>query len=180
MSKSSEAVKRWRARTKERIVLGFGGPTCCVCGMEHHPAVLDFHHIDPSKKEFSFGSIRSGCVAWAKIVLEMEKCVQVCSNCHRLVHAGIAVVPEHAAKFDPEAAKPPKKPNSPCPVCGVPCRGKYCSRECQAKGNRKVASPPTKQELSDLLKTSSFEMVGRIYGVSGNSVRKWAAKAGLR
>lgn len=38
---------------------------------------------------------------------------------------------------------------------------------------------PSKEELAEMLKTQSFMAIGRIYGVHGNSVKKWAIKYGL-
>ena len=57
----------------------------CVCCGESEAVCLDFHHTDPSTKEFGIacGLQRS----WAKILKEIKKCVVVCANCHRKVHA---------------------------------------------------------------------------------------------
>ena len=60
---------------------------CAMCG-EKELVCLDFHHIDPSTKEFNIGKqfhIRS----FKDIEKEIEKCVVLCANCHRKVHAGI-------------------------------------------------------------------------------------------
>lgn len=58
---------------------------CVICG-ESDPCCLDFHHIDPNKKDFTIGKYRNK----GKDVLlnEIKKCVSVCSNCHRKIHAG--------------------------------------------------------------------------------------------
>jgi hypothetical protein len=60
---------------------------CVACG-ENHPACLDFHHTDPGNKEFN--------VAWAlrhrsteAVVREAKKCIVLCANCHRKLHAGV-------------------------------------------------------------------------------------------
>lgn len=57
---------------------------CEKCG-ETHPACLQFHHLDPSKKE---GNI-SG-MFWRKdrehVLKEIEKCIVLCANCHFKVH----------------------------------------------------------------------------------------------
>ena len=46
---------------------------------------LDFHHVDPNEKEYSVANlVGSGSKA---VVKELKKCVVVCSNCHRKVHA---------------------------------------------------------------------------------------------
>ncbi len=57
---------------------------CLNCGFSH-PAALDFHHKDPQKKDFNLGAI--GCTVSKKRILdEIEKCVILCANCHRIYH----------------------------------------------------------------------------------------------
>ena len=57
---------------------------CEKCG-ENHPATLDFHHLDPTKKEFAISD-----QLWAKnkekVLEEISKCIVVCANCHRKIH----------------------------------------------------------------------------------------------
>jgi hypothetical protein len=99
LSKNSEGVKRWRNRTKELIVKAMGN-SCQICGYNKCLNGLDLHHIDPSKKEVSFGKIRANPIAIEKIAEELEKCVLLCANCHREIHAGFACIPENYIKFD--------------------------------------------------------------------------------
>jgi len=57
---------------------------CTQCG-QNHPATLDFHHTDPSKKEGIISKLVSnGCFALAK--KEVKKCIVLCANCHRIHH----------------------------------------------------------------------------------------------
>lgn len=58
--------------------------SCSKCGFSH-PAALDFHHTDSSQKEFTIGSIRAS-VSKDKIIEEINKCVVLCANCHRIHH----------------------------------------------------------------------------------------------
>ena len=51
-------------------------------------SILEFHHLEPSEKDFSLGH-KGYCIAWEKVKLELDKCVLLCSNCHREVHAGL-------------------------------------------------------------------------------------------
>jgi very-short-patch-repair endonuclease len=44
---------------------------------------------------------------------------------------------------------------------------------------RKVKNRPTKEELLDLIKSHSMVKIGKMYGVSDNSVRKWCKKYDL-
>ena len=64
------------------------GKKCQVCGYSRCEAALDFHHLDENKK--NFGLSQNGMTrSWDKTKEELEKCVLLCSNCHRELHAGI-------------------------------------------------------------------------------------------
>jgi hypothetical protein len=57
----------------------------CKCGAKH-PAVLDFHHQDPSQKEVGIHEMIQDKWSIARIGKELAKCVIMCSNCHRILH----------------------------------------------------------------------------------------------
>ena len=58
--------------------------SCLECGI-YHPAILDFHHIDPEMKNESVHKlINTG--SYKKALAEVEQCVVLCSNCHRVYH----------------------------------------------------------------------------------------------
>ncbi len=59
---------------------------CVWCG-ENEPACLEFHHTDPTEKDFTIG--KSMSLSWEAIKREIDKCVCVCANCHRKLHAGV-------------------------------------------------------------------------------------------
>lgn len=82
LSKSNRDKKR----EFKRKIVEYKGGKCVLCSESSLP-VLEFHHIDPSKKEFSFGSKQP--TVFAKVKEELDKCVLLCSNCHKKVHAGI-------------------------------------------------------------------------------------------
>ena len=71
---------------KIQLINEFGGK-CQECGYNKNIAVLEFHHINPDEKDFSI-SDRNIKLDWEKIKKELDKCVLVCSNCHREIHAG--------------------------------------------------------------------------------------------
>ncbi len=60
--------------------------SCNDCG-EADPACLDFHHVDPSKKEGMISVLFVQGYALGRVKKELEKCVVLCANCHRKVHA---------------------------------------------------------------------------------------------
>lgn len=80
-------VAEWRRRTKERLVIEAGG-SCAVCGYDKYPGALEFHHVDPSQKEFGL-SARGVARSLEKLRAEAAKCVLLCGNCHAEVEAGI-------------------------------------------------------------------------------------------
>ena len=57
---------------------------CAVCD-EGCAACLDFHH--PGEKEFSICQRRD--VSLARVMSEVAKCILLCANCHRKLHAGL-------------------------------------------------------------------------------------------
>ena len=58
---------------------------CIICKQEFEPVALDFHHVRDKK----FG-ISGNCVKkWSVIIEEINKCIIICSNCHRKLHAGL-------------------------------------------------------------------------------------------
>lgn len=59
---------------------------CIVCH-EAEPAVIDFHHLEPDGKDFDLGNGHK--YSLERVKAEIEKCVTLCANCHRKVHAGI-------------------------------------------------------------------------------------------
>lgn len=63
---------------------------CSVCGYNKSFAALDFHHNDPTIKNFEIGWFM-GRPATEKnkriLSRELSKCIILCSNCHREFHA---------------------------------------------------------------------------------------------
>jgi len=93
--------KKWRKENKERVAirearyrknqrkeldkLKVNG--CAICGYNKCNAVLDFHHVNPQDKKFSLQ-----CSAMNRslvnIIIEVNKCILLCSNCHKEIHYG--------------------------------------------------------------------------------------------
>ena len=58
--------------------------SCLECGADH-PAVLDFHHIDPEMKNASVHTLVKA-KSYKKALEEVEQCIVLCANCHRVYH----------------------------------------------------------------------------------------------
>lgn len=96
---SSKKVSDYRKRMKNLIVEAMGGG-CQCCGYSKCNAALDLHHINPNEKEFSFSSIRSNPKRKIELIPELQKCILVCSNCHREIHSGVRVIPKVFKSLD--------------------------------------------------------------------------------
>ncbi|CCF85847.1 hypothetical protein NITHO_5940002 [Nitrolancea hollandica Lb] len=73
-------VLRWYEEYKQSL-------SCEACG-ESDPACIEFHHKDPSEKEFVISQAARAGYSKARLLAEMAKCHVLCSNCHRKAHAG--------------------------------------------------------------------------------------------
>lgn len=60
-----------------------------------------------------------------------------------------------------------------CKNCGIPTKfsKKYCQK-CFHISTRKV-NRPSKEKLTSLISNTSFVKIGKMYGVSDNTIRKW-------
>jgi len=58
---------------------------CSRCPMKH-PAAIDFHHVD-GDKEISIGNVVKARWSIARLEKEIAKCILLCANCHRILHA---------------------------------------------------------------------------------------------
>ena len=80
--------RKWREK-KKKFIYSLKSP-CVICN-EHDPVVIDFHHADPDTKLFTIGACAHRSDEALKA--EAEKCVCLCANCHRRVHAGTVEIP---------------------------------------------------------------------------------------
>lgn len=79
-----EQNRKKRLRIKQ-FCLEYRGGKCELCGYDRCPGALDFHHTDPSQKDFAMS--RAYSKSKKAIVEELDKCKLLCATCHREVHA---------------------------------------------------------------------------------------------
>lgn len=80
----------WQHSIKKQCV-DYKGGCCILCGYSKYFGSLEFHHLDGSQKDFTISSHRS--LSFDQLKTELDKCVLLCSNCHREVHGGISELP---------------------------------------------------------------------------------------
>jgi hypothetical protein len=187
MSTGSDKVKKWRRKTKDRIIKAFGGG-CCVCGYNNCVSALALHHLDPSQKDLGLGEIRANPKSWDTIVKELRKCVLVCHNHHCEIHEGIITVPVDAPKFDEsvadyrtlEAEEGMRSDFDNCPVCNKLKRSSVitCSLNCAAKNRFKIDWSAV--DLKEEIKDNSITSIAERLGCSDATVHKRLKKLGLK
>ena len=83
--RASRRARQDKHNEMKRQILYDSKQPCIICG-ESEPSCIDFHHVRGEKK-FTLASYRQRSVK--QIKEEIDKCVCLCANCHRKVHAGI-------------------------------------------------------------------------------------------
>lgn len=75
-----------RALTRKIEFINKLGGCCTVCGYNKNISALDFHHINSEQKSFPLDAKRLSNTNKNKLLEELDKCVLICSNCHREHH----------------------------------------------------------------------------------------------
>lgn len=181
MSISSDAVKRWRKNTKIKLIQGMGGK-CFLCGYNKCNSALEFHHIDPTKKDFGLGSSRASIKSLDFLIKEVEKCVILCSNCHREYHDGIHKVDFFIREFDRQTLTDSEIENDydECPICKKNKKKMLitCSRSCASK--RKCKIDWNSIDLKNLYLQMPIVKIAEMLGISDVAVHKRLKKIGLK
>lgn len=73
-----------KRRAIKEMLLNYKGGKCQRCGYNKCNRALEFHHIDPSKKDFGISKNINRNIEDLK--REVDKCILLCSNCHAEVH----------------------------------------------------------------------------------------------
>lgn len=179
----SEAVIEYRKRRKENL-MKVCGSKCAICGYNKLAAALEFHHIDPSQKEYGIAT-GGNCHDLDKDLAEIKKCLLVCANCHREIHANMFTeeelwqrqiyLEEVALSLQEDKYIRTATKLYFCGVCGVSIT-KYSDsglcHKCLSETQR-VVNRPTRSQLKEDIRTLPMVQVGKKYLVSDNAVRKW-------
>lgn len=79
----TQELRDWFVEYKKQFKCKFCTEDCYAC--------LDFHHLNPAEKDLDVSSMVARRSRPA-LLKELAKCICVCSNCHRKIHAGLIVV----------------------------------------------------------------------------------------
>ena len=181
---SVQQVLKSDQRKKQRLVNSLGGK-CCICGYNKCLSALQFHHKNPEKKDFGISD--NAHIAFERALEEVKKCILVCSNCHREIHAGLITEVEQIECYDEEKAQEElaklneikAKKIFFCKDCGKEVsRGAVRCSEC-SKLNQRTVERPERDKLKQLIRTEPFTKIAQKYHVTDNAIRKWCDSMNL-
>lgn len=178
MNPNDYEKQRERAIKRKLELIKLKGGKCEKCGYSKNISALEFHHIDPSTKEFNLDERHLSNTTIEKILKESDKCILVCSNCHKEIHyphLGENEIENLLLEFNTKSKKisDKKKKTSICKKCGkefLYVKGKiYCSNECRIQDK----NYPTKEEV--LLKydeLKSWEKVADYFSLTRRIIQR--------
>jgi CO dehydrogenase/acetyl-CoA synthase alpha subunit len=173
--KNTYKYQKLRGLVRKLHLIDLRGGGCEKCGYKENLGALDFHHKDPKEKEtqLDIRILSNGSMKW--IMEEFDKCLVLCSNCHRCEHHpelkidDIRVIANtNGHVLNVRSINKPK-----CLDCDkeINYGNKRC-KECSLKELRLVERP-SKEILLAEIKLIGYSATGRKYGVSDNAIRKW-------
>ena len=80
----TSASRSGKLGKRKARAIAYKGGACADCGGVFRYAAFEFHHTDPARKELTGNQIKR--LAWDKVKAELDHCVLLCANCHRLRH----------------------------------------------------------------------------------------------
>lgn len=194
--KYADSAKKYKRKCTDGINQIKSKYTCCNC-KESDPSCLDFHHVDETEKDFEISKLISGKNI-DFLLEELPKCVVICSNCHRKLHANkiqlnnplrVIISLEEWQKLVPQAPRKKQEwtqerlvkrrerdKTFKCVDCGGKC-SKNASR-CKSCSDTILSYNKftSEQLIQDFEELKTFSAVARKYKVSDNTIRKWCKK----
>ena len=162
-----------RALKRKLELIEYKGGKCEICGYDKNIAAFEFHHKNPHEKSFQLDSRHLSNTSIQNLINEAEKCMLLCSNCHREMHnvkydkGNLAnLLLEYDSSNSVKLFKEDKK-KSKCKYCGKEfpsVKGKiYCSSECRYNDKN---YPSYDEIVNAYEKLKSWEKVAQEYNIT--------------
>lgn len=173
---------------------------CALCDLDEWngmPIVLNLDHIDGNNHNNEISNLRWLCPncdsqlpTFCNNKKEEEKVKHICKKCGKELSGkrktGLCIECRYDSKDETiSKAKKEKKYSKKlkeCPTCGKLIRvsSRMCV-ECHYKNKKENSSmgEVSREELKDLIRTTSFLKIGEMYGITDNAVRKYCIKYNL-
>lgn len=174
LNRNNYEYQKLRGLTRKLYLIDLRGGCCERCGYCNNIAALDFHHIDQNEKEngLNIRKLSNANMNW--IMKEFDKCIVLCANCHREEHSPDLIIKDIRESIGGENILKSRSVNKPkCIDCDkeVDYGVKRC-RGCSYFFKRKVERP-NREILIEEVEKNGYCAVGRKYGVSDTTIRKW-------
>lgn len=150
----------------------YKGGRCQKCGYDKCLGAMDFHHLDPTQKDFAINASCGSIIMTPKVKAELDKCQLLCSNCHREEH--YKEVPKNIKSIG--TRKVPKEYKCRCGKT-ISHSSSYC-KECSVQERRRFVKP-TKEELHKLIWESPLVSLAQQFRVTEKTLRCWCKEYGL-
>ena len=76
-----------KAQEIKRKAIEYKGGKCNQCSYDKCQSALEFHHLNPSEKDYSISEVLTKAVNFDALKIELDKCMLLCANCHREAHS---------------------------------------------------------------------------------------------
>ena len=150
-----------RKKFKEKC-LNYKGNKCEHCGCNDE-IVLEFHHLNPNKKDINISDLVQYNRNWENAKKELDKCIILCANCHRKEHG----------KYNIELYKLIVQYREETNKINNEKRKNNIKNSLKLRLTKKTTLKPSKEELEKLIWKQPTTHIAKIYGVSDKAVEKW-------
>jgi hypothetical protein len=178
-------IRNLRIRKIKQQCVDYKGGKCVQCGYNKYIGAIEFHHLDPTQKDFGIARNQKNFGESHK--KELDKCVALCSNCHRIEHerlksgesSGLQQIETtpivSTINKEPQLIEERQVNKRKCIDCDAYISKKSKGRciTCSRLKSMKVKNRPKKEDLENDIKELGYVGTGKKYGVSDNSIRKW-------
>ncbi len=79
-------IENKRNKKRQQEAVDYFGGVCFDCKLNYPNCVFEFHHLDPQQKDMN--PSKALTLAKEKAWEELNKCVMLCANCHKIRHFG--------------------------------------------------------------------------------------------
>ena len=154
MNPNNYANQKKRGLKRKLEMIQFLGGCCNQCKYNKNMSALEFHHLDPSKKDFQLDVRKIANTNLESLKKELDKCILLCANCHREKHNPGLDKSNYDNLLKVEISEISKKSflnpgGTICPICKNKFKTitgkKYCSETCR----NSLKNYPNKKQLEN-------------------------------
>lgn len=98
--RKEKQIPNYKIKQREYVLklrqdlINYLGGCCSSCGYSKSIYALEFHHKNPTDKEFGIGAFMNkgiylNLTKMKKLIKEVNKCIILCCNCHKELHRTI-------------------------------------------------------------------------------------------